>query len=226
MMNYNIISTGSSGNAVLVDGRILVDCGVSIKALSAFERDIKLVLLTHCHGDHFKKSTVKSLARNHPALRWGCCDWMAQHLVEAGVPPQRIDIFSTTDKDVEYMYPDLGVKVRPEKLTHNVPNCGYHIFSFSGADRTFYATDTGSLEGVKAEGYDLYLLEANHGEEEIQARIKEKQERGDSFIYETSAAINHLSYEKACAWLKDNMRPDSVWVRLHEHKEDKYALHV
>lgn len=225
-MIYNVISTGSSGNAVLLNGCILIDCGVSIKKLSEFERDIRLVLLTHSHGDHFKKSTVKNLARNHPALRWGCCDWMAKYLVEAGVLPQNIDIYSTADKEVEYMYPTLGIKVRPEKLTHNVPNCGYHIFSFNSSDKAFYATDTGSLDGIEAKGYNLYLVEANHGEEEIQERIRRKRESGESFIYEEAAAINHMSYEKTCAWLQENMQPHSTWVRLHEHKEDNNAVHT
>ena len=32
-MTYNIISTGSKGNAVVINGRILIDCGVPFKAL-------------------------------------------------------------------------------------------------------------------------------------------------------------------------------------------------
>ena len=215
-MTYKIIASGSSGNAVLVNDCVLIDCGVSIKKLREFEQNICLVLLTHSHGDHFKLSTVKALSRQHPALRWGCCEWMVKPLLEAGVDPRNIDIFSTEDKEVEYMYPPIGIKLRPEKLTHNVPNCGYHIFTFGG-DKAFYATDTGSLDGIEAKGYDLYLLEANHGEQEIQERIRSKRERGESFIYEEAAAINHLSYEKACAWLQENMQPYSSWVRLHEH---------
>ena len=222
-MTYNIISTGSSGNAVLLNGCILIDCGVSIKKLSEFERDIRLVLLTHSHGDHFKKSTVKNLARNHPALRWGCCDWMVSLLLDSGVLPQNIDIFSTEDKECEYMYPSLDIKVRPEKLFHNVPNCGYHLSTFGG-DRAFYATDTGGLDDIEAKGYELYLVEANHGEEEIQERIRIKRERGESFIYEEAAAVNHMSYEKTVAWLQENMQPHSTWVRLHEHREKGDAL--
>lgn len=218
-MIYKIIATGSSGNAVLLNGCILVDCGVSVKTLQPFERDLRLVLLTHIHGDHFRKATVKALARQHPALRWGCCEWMTAPLLEAGVNPRCIDVFRTIDAETEYLYPPLGIKVRPVKLTHNVPNCGYHIFTLDNADKAFYATDTGSLDGIEAKGYNLYLVEANHREAEIQARIAAKQAAGAKFIYETSAAVNHLSYEKACAWLQNNMTPDGVWVQLHEHKE-------
>ena len=34
MIDYNIIATGSKGNAVVIDQKILIDCGVSFKALS------------------------------------------------------------------------------------------------------------------------------------------------------------------------------------------------
>lgn len=215
-MTYKVIATGSSGNAVLINGCVLIDCGVGIKALREVEHGIKLVLLTHIHGDHFKPSTVKALARQHPALRWGCCDWMVDPLIKAGVNPRCIDVYDI--KGNQYCYVSLGIAVEPVKLTHNVPNCGYHI-ELEDGKKVFYATDTGSLEDIEAKGYDLYLLEANHGEEEIQERIRVKQERGESFIYETSAAINHLSCEKALAWLDINMGDNSTWVRLHEHRE-------
>ena len=53
MIDYNIISTGSQGNAVVIEHKILIDCGVSFKALAAEYRTLKLVLLTHIHSDHF-----------------------------------------------------------------------------------------------------------------------------------------------------------------------------
>ena len=49
-MQYNILSTGSQGNAVLLQGGILVDCGVAFSTLRPVLRDIRLVLLTHRHG--------------------------------------------------------------------------------------------------------------------------------------------------------------------------------
>lgn len=52
-MTYNIISTGSKGNAVVINGRILIDCGVPFKALEPVKKDLRLVLLTHIHSDHF-----------------------------------------------------------------------------------------------------------------------------------------------------------------------------
>ena len=41
-MTYNIISTGSKGNAVVINGRILIDCGVPFKALEPVKKDLRL----------------------------------------------------------------------------------------------------------------------------------------------------------------------------------------
>lgn len=46
-MEYKIISTGSKGNAVVVDGHILIDCGVPFRRLESVYRDLDAVLLTH-----------------------------------------------------------------------------------------------------------------------------------------------------------------------------------
>lgn len=116
-----------------------------------------------------------------------------------------------------YHYKGLA-DVRPEQLVHNVPNCGWHI-TING-ERLFYATDTGSLSGVQAKGYDLYLVESNHTQTELQERIKAKQAAGE-FCYETAVMHNHLSREQAEAWLYENMGPNSVYCFLHQHKEAK-----
>lgn len=70
-MTYNIISTGSKGNAVVINGRILIDCGVPFKALEPVKKDLRLVLLTHIHSDHFNPRTARALSKERPALRWG-----------------------------------------------------------------------------------------------------------------------------------------------------------
>ena len=73
MVKYNIISTGSDGNATILEDFVLVDCGVPYKALEPYVPKLKLVLLTHIHSDHFQKRTIKRLASERPTLRFGCC---------------------------------------------------------------------------------------------------------------------------------------------------------
>ena len=213
-MTYNVLATGSDGNAVIVRGDVLIDCGVPFKTLLPVLPALHLVLLTHEHSDHFKPSTVSALHRERPGVRFGCCEWMLTKLLACGVSPRQIDVYDL-DTDNDFLYSDLGVIVRPEKLQHNVPNCGYHITA--GHERCFYATDTGTLDGIDAEGYELYLVEANHSREELEARAAEKAARGE-FAYETAAARNHLSREAAAEWIARNCGPRSVWVPLHEHK--------
>lgn len=223
-MTYDILATGSSGNAVVINSEILIDCGVPMKRLreSGFIKKLKLVLLTHRHTDHFNAATVRTLHRERPSLRWGCCEWMVPHLLEAGVNSLMIDIYRSAEELPDFFGPwydyDYFVHVRPEILTHNILNCGYHIADWFSEEILFYATDTSTLDGIEAKGYDLYLIEANHTQAEIEARIAEKQARGE-FAYEYRAAQNHLSREQALAWLSRNAGPDSRYVFLHQHKE-------
>lgn len=49
-MEYEIISTGSKGNATVLNKSILIDCGVSFKKIEPYLYDLKAVLLTHIHS--------------------------------------------------------------------------------------------------------------------------------------------------------------------------------
>lgn len=209
-MTYEIIATGSNGNAVLINGEILIDCGVPYKKLEPYVKGLKLVLLTHVHGDHFKPRTVAALHRERPTLRFGCCEWMMTPLLGAGVKKRAIDVY-----EPYFLYNYSFFNITPVPLVHDVPNCAYRIWD-EDCFQLFYATDTGTLDGIVAKEYDLYLVEANHTKAEIEARAAEKLERGE-FSYEARAAANHLSYEQVMDWLARNAGPNSRYVLLHQH---------
>ena len=208
-MNYNIISTGSHGNAVVINDYILIDCGVPFKALEKIYKDIKIVLLTHIHNDHFKKSTIKKLALERPTLRFACCDWLLMDLIKCDVSKNNIDVL-----EIGKTYDYKAFKVSPIKLYHDVPQCGYRLFI--NEKKVIYATDTAHLDGITAKDYDLYMIEANYKTEELQERIKAKQEAGE-FSYEMDASKRHLSKEKADDFLIENMGAKSNYVYLHGH---------
>lgn len=212
-MEYKIISTGSKGNAVLLDRRILIDCGVPLKKLFPYICGLQLVLLTHRHGDHYNPRTVAKLAELRPGLRWGCCSWMVSHLISAGVRPEMIDMFGT---GIVYVYPgeSLALSVEPFEVPHDVPNCGYKI-GING-ERVLYVTDAANLNGIEAPGFDLYMVEANYTDEDIQRRIDEKQAAGQ-FAYEARAREQHLSKAQADDFICSNIRPGGRYVYLHEH---------
>lgn len=215
MIEYNIISTGSKGNAVVINKCIMIDCGVPFKALKDVYRSLGLVLLTHRHVDHFNWRTIKMLAQERPMLRFGCPEWLAASLLDL-VCPKQIDIYDMS-KGVTYDF----IEIKPVPLIHNVPNCGYKI-KISG-EMLFYATDTNSLDGIEIPCYDLYMIEANYNEAEITERIRLKQEAGE-YCHEWDVLKNHLSKEKADDWLYRNMGASSQYVYLHSHREDVVSL--
>lgn len=213
-MTFNIISTGSKGNAVVINNHIMVDCGVPYSKLREVRKDLKIVLLTHRHGDHFNKKTVARLHQDRPTLRFACCDWMVPLLLDAGVDKRVIDVAGNGSKLPMLCYKNIA-SVMAEPLVHDVPNCGWHIH----ADKScFYATDTGTLSHVTAKGYDYYLIEANHTEDDIKQRIYNKKKSGE-YCYESRAAENHLSQEQAESWLAENMGAASEFIFLHQHEE-------
>ena len=212
-MTCEIIATGSTGNAVLLDGTVLVDCGVPYRHLEPFMLRLQLVLLTHAHSDHFRTSTVRRLASERPMLRWACCPWMVQRLVDAGVRKRQIDVIAA---GAAKRYSVRISRVQPVPVPHDVPNCGWRLDI--GGEQAFYATDCGSLDDISLPGLDLYLIEANHTTEDIQQRAQEKLARGE-YAYEIRAAANHLSLEQATEWICKNAGPQSRYIFLHQHHE-------
>lgn len=210
-MNYNIIATGSTGNCVIINDSIAVDMGVSFKALKDVYEQLQIVLLTHEHIDHINKTTIKRLAKERPTLRFGCCEWLVPSVVECNVSKRNIDVY-----EIGKIYDYKAFKLSPIKLYHNVANCGYRLFF--GSKKAIYATDTAHLNGITAKGYDLYMIEANYTEDDLQERINAKMETGQ-YCYELNVANRHLSHEQASEWLLENMSKDSNYVFLHQHKE-------
>ena len=209
-MNYNIISTGSKGNAVVLNDCLLIDCGINYKQLSPYVSGLQLVLLTHIHGDHFYPSTIKKLAKMRPTLRFGCCKWLVNNLISCGVQKWRIDVFTP---ELLNTYSD-DLQITAVELTHDIPNCGYKIFI--DGEKIFYATDTNNLNGITAPDYDLYMIEANYEDEEIQERIRKKEESG-SYAYEYKVLKSHLSKAKCDDFIVRNAGARSKFIYMHGH---------
>lgn len=208
-MQYEVISTGSKGNAVIINDIVLIDCGVSFKALKDYYKKLSIVLLTHIHTDHFNKSTIKKLAFERPTLRFACCEWLVSALIDCGVSKSNIDVL-----EIDGWHNYKLFSLSPVRLTHNVENCGYRLVM--NGEKLFYATDTGNLDSIEAKDYSLYMIECNHTEEELQERIKSKLNQGE-YCYEFNAVKNHLSKSKCDDFIYQNIGPKSEYVYLHGH---------
>lgn len=202
-----VISSGSEGNAVIYNNAIMVDCGVSFKALEAVKRSLKIVLLTHKHSDHLKIRTLQRLQAERPTLRVACGNFLLEELPCI----KNIDVLQ-----VGKIYDYGAFKVSPVKLYHDVPNFGWRIFLPNG-QKIFHATDTVHLEGISAKGYDLYAIEHNYCEEYIQEAIEEARANGE-YTHAYGNINTHLSIQQARAFIEANRKESSEVLELHKSR--------
>ena len=207
MIQAKVISSGSEGNAVIYNNAIMVDCGVSFKALQEVKRSLKIVLLTHQHGDHLKIRTLQRLQAERPTLRVACGDFLLEELPCI----KNIDVLQ-----VGKIYDYGAFKVLPVKLYHDVPNFGWRIFLPNG-QKIFHATDTVHLEGITAKGYDLYAIEHNYCEEYIQQAIEEARANGE-YTHAYGNINTHLSAQQARAFIETNRKESSEVLELHKSR--------
>ena len=127
------------------------------------------------------------------------------------MPKEKIDVY-----DVGKIYDYGAFRISPFELCHNVPQCGYKVFI--GDEKAIYATDTENLDMVDAKGFDLFMIEANYQDDELQERINAKIGTGE-YCYELNVANRHLSKDQADSFLLENMGENSQYVYLHGHKD-------
>lgn len=76
------------------------------------------------------------------------------------------------------------------------------------------------VNGVTARNYDLYLIEANYIDEEIQEKIREKEANGE-FAYERRVLRTHLSKAKCDNFIYSNIGSRGRYVYMHTHRDDE-----
>ena len=212
-MKYNIIGSSSKGNAIIVEDKILLDCGVTYTKLKEYLKDIKLIFISHAHKDHLLPTTVKKIAYNYPTIKYLTgSEEVVKKLVSCGVNKKNIYILKPSK------WFDLGlVKVKLEPLVHDTPN--YSLSVEYKSKKCIYIVDTASVENIKAEHYDLYLIESNYNEELLEQHIQDciqNNDNEDKLFYLNRVKDTHLSYTKCTDFLLENMGGNSEFVRIHK----------
>lgn len=192
-----IIETGSRGNCIVYD-RIIVDMGVSYKKAKEHIKDCKYLFLTHEHGDHFNKNALIKINDYRPDILIIAPYYLKPNIEELGL------------RGIMYIKPNISYEISNVRfvayeLIHNVLNVGYSFEFIDGSERfkVFHATDTYSLDGIDAKGYDLYSIELNHDEDEIEKDIIAKTIKGE-YAHEVTSSMNHMSFQRAQKWLDIN----------------------
>lgn len=153
-MRFNVIASGSKGNATLVvtsSAVILIDLGICLKKLNEGLKeenlcidDIDIALFTHNHSDH-----IAGLKYLSPKKLYA---------LEGTLPTD-----SNILKDRE-IFNYKGIEIIPFKVSHDAINpCGYVIID--GNEKLVYMTDTGefnddNLDILKDPTY--LIIESNH----------------------------------------------------------------
>ena len=224
-MTCEIVSTGAkTGNAVLLNGCLLFDCGISWNRLKEYAKQISLVFLTHKHADHFNIQSIGRLCRRRPLVKVVCSTNLLADLVSrAKVPLDRIILVRPEDqpKHIRDWVYGLDLEISSFHLIHDVENVGW-IVRVVGSEQdgtAMYATDTHHIP-IAAPDLDLYMIEGNYTQDDIERRIAEKAETG-VFSYEGRVMQSHMSMETAVEWLRENADPyKSRIVFLHGHIEE------
>ena len=197
-MNYNIISTGSKGNCVIINN-VMVDCGVPFKNVKEYLYDVKYLLLTHIHTDHIRETTLNNIKKMFPRI----------HIIGNYQVHQHFNVH--TIANANYPIETDDYIFTPFECVHDVVTYGY-TWEHEGL-KIIYATDTSTLEHAPKEKYDYFFIESNHDENKIELLRKGIINVGYNAY---AGAKRHLSSQKAKSFFYSNRRDaNSKLIELH-----------
>ena len=155
MISFDIISSGSKGNATIVfvnDHTFLIDFGITLKQVEAelalFNKtinDVEALFVTHNHADHYKG--IKAISPKKQFALEGTLPSSLSNVME---------LFKT------YVFGE--VKVTPIQMSHDAKNpCGFIIEG--NKEKLVYITDTGAYLSINTpyvKNPDYLIIESNH----------------------------------------------------------------
>lgn len=200
-LNYNIIGTGSTGNAVRIEN-IMFDCGVPFSHMHEDLYKVDTLLITHSHSDHIKPSTFERIRAEFPLIKiYANADVAYQYEVDKVIGTAA---FKLPGKRV----------VIPFEGVHDVPVTGY-IVKMKGLN-ILYMTDTARVKPPVEIPLDYVFLESNFDER----KLKEESKRYKRHGYDPYMSVTrHLSTQKCKEFYFLNRRSkDSVLIELHQSK--------
>ena len=198
-LDYKIIATGSSGNAVRIEN-IMIDCGIAFSKMKEDLYKVDTLLLTHSHTDHIKPSTFEHIHKEFPSISiYGNSDVAYQYTIDHIVGSRSFAL-----KGNRTVIPFDGV--------HDVPVTGYIIQMLDM--NILYMTDTAKVKLPFELPLDYVFLESNFDERKLKEQSKKYKRHGyDPYL----SVTRHLSTQKCKEFFYLNRRnKESVLIELHQ----------
>ena len=180
-MKVKILATGSGGNCVLIENRILIDAGITVKAFreNGLEPNgLDALLITHKHADHMKTPLVRYL------LGEGVKAFLPASVIAELTKEGKIDMLPLTatgqvvpiQDEGAVTYGGMSITPYPQKH-HDMVN--YAFVLEKEGERLLYATDLDTVSatdmgvGLLHLGtFDTILLEGNYDEDYLRRYIE------------------------------------------------------
>lgn len=198
-LDYHIIGTGSSGNAVRIEN-IMFDCGVPFSHMKEDLYKVDTLLITHSHSDHIKPATLERIRKEFPGITvFGNADVAYQYDVDMVIGSKPFSLRKRR-------------KVIPFDGAHDVPVTGY-IVQMKGLN-ILYMTDTARVNPPSDLLLDYIFLESNFDERKLRQEAKRYKKHGyDPYL----SVTRHLSTQKCKEFYYTHRRnEESKLIELHQ----------
>lgn len=198
-LDYKIIATGSTGNAVRIEN-LMFDCGIPFKEMKEELYKVDSLFITHSHSDHVKEATLKAIRKEFPRIKvYGNANVAYQFDVDVvvGTAPVKLKRNRT---------------VIPFEGVHDVPVTGYLVKMKD--INLLYMTDTARVELPEDIPLDYVFLESNYDETKLRQLAKQYRRRGYNPM---ESSLRHLSTQKCKEFYYVHRRDkDSKLIELHQ----------
>lgn len=200
-LDYNIIGTGSTGNAVRIEN-IMFDCGIPFSKMKEDLYMVDTLLITHSHSDHVKPATIERIRKEFPLIKiYANADVAYQYDVDKVIGTCPFEL-----RKNRTVIPFDGV--------HDVPVTGYIIQTLDL--NILYMTDTAKVNPPGNIPLDYVFLESNFDERKLKEESKRYKRNGyDPYL----SVTRHLSTQKCKEFYYLHRRSkESVLIELHQSK--------
>ena len=206
-LDYTILSSGSSGNAVRIRN-IMIDCGIAFNKMKEELYKCQYLLITHEHQDHVKPAVLKQIESQFPNIE-----------IYSTYKVARIsDAITAINTDyLPIWLSKAACSMWAIPVPHNTLCFGY-VLRFDDLD-VLYATDLKTTEDLErftediGIRYDYTFLEANYDETKLRLL-------GDSWHVQYNAYIDsserHLAKDESLRFYVKYRKEGGQYIELHK----------